>query len=402
MAAVRFFAPDTDAFVEFVASRSEEFREKTGLDLDINIIASDEYFSNEIQRYLQGDSAADVFMSGPVLLWEHIGKGFVEPLQEYVSRAGSGYDCDNTWTGQFGDKLGSGMLWEIPVNCETYNLAVNAGIAERFELPVPRTWAEYFAAAEDARSRAGINGFAQRGIQVWHTMYTGFATQFWSYGARDFDDHGRCAIASPEGLQATTDFLTALKQSGPPDWENQRWYELAMDFAAGKYAYIVDSDHYVAFFEAQESALKGSITYAHPPAGPTGNRTPNMWTWSLVMNARSRSKEAAWRFIEWASGKEFLLESAFAGNMNPTRRSVWDHERFQELASGWGTFAEVSRDLIEHHSRVLVTPFAGYRTVADRWVRGLMEAYGGVPVEDALLNAAADIDQVVSQQSDRQ
>jgi hypothetical protein len=31
-------------------------------------------------------------------------------------------------------------------------------------------------------------------------MYTGYATQFWSYGAQDFDEQGRCAIASAEGI----------------------------------------------------------------------------------------------------------------------------------------------------------------------------------------------------------
>ena len=79
-------------------------------------------------------------------------------------------------------------------------------------------------------------------------MYTGFATQFWSYGASDFED-GRCAIASEAAMQATTDFLSTLHAAGPEDWPNQRWYELALDFAQGRYALMVDSDHYVAYFE---------------------------------------------------------------------------------------------------------------------------------------------------------
>ena len=38
-------------------------------------------------------------------------------------------------------------------------------------------------------------------------------------------------------------------QPGPADWLEQRWYELALDFARSRYALLVDSDHYVAYFE---------------------------------------------------------------------------------------------------------------------------------------------------------
>ena len=142
-----------------------------------------------------------------------------------------------------------------------------------------------------SRGGDGVRGFGQRGVDVWHTMYTGYATQFWSYGATDFDPSGRCAIASAEGVAATEDFVRRPVRAGPLDWTEQRWYELALDFAHGRYGLLVDSDHYVAYFEnAEQSDLVGRIGYALPPAGPTGIVAPNLWTWSMVMNARSPHK----------------------------------------------------------------------------------------------------------------
>jgi multiple sugar transport system substrate-binding protein len=177
-------------------------------------------------------------------------------------------------------------------------------------------------------------------------MYTGFATQFWSYGASDFEA-GRCALAAPASLQATSDFISGLRDAGPSNWLDQRWYELALDFARGRYALLVDSDHYVAYFEEPAySELVGGIGYAPPPLGPTGSRWPNLWTWSVVMNSRVHDRDAAWRFVEWATGREFLLRSVFEGNMNPTRSSIWDDEGFREHTSGWGGFYEVARTLI--------------------------------------------------------
>jgi multiple sugar transport system substrate-binding protein len=401
---VRFLGPDTDAYVASVERHVPEFEERTGLELDVRIVPSDLYFSNRIEHLLDGDDAADVFMSGPVLLWEHLASGFVEPLDDSLERASDAYHADdffeplvrsNRWTGRFGDPLGEGPLLEIPVNCESYNLAYVPEVLDRAGVEVPGTWEQYFATARRVveRTNGEVRGFAQRGTGAWHTMYTGFATQLWSYGASDFVD-GRCAIASPESVRATTDFLAALRDAGPTEWPDQRWYELAMDFGRGRYGLIVDSDHYVAFFEdPSTSELAGGIGYAPPPVGPTGERRPNLWTWSVVMNSRARDRDAAWRFVEWATGAEFLHRSTFEGNMNPTRRSIWDDERFRAHTVSWGAFHDVARTLIEHEAAVLVTPARNYIAIATRWVEALLDAFAGrANVEDALVAAAADID----------
>ena len=136
-------------------------------------------------------------MSGPVLVWEHLAAGFVKPLDEFLASASDGYDASdffeplllcNRWSGRFGDPLGDGPLLEIPVNCESYNLAYVPAVLERAGVDVPETWDQYFAAARAIVERTGgaSAGFGQRGNDAWHTMYTGFATQLWSYGGSDF------------------------------------------------------------------------------------------------------------------------------------------------------------------------------------------------------------------------
>jgi len=404
---VRFLGPDTDAYVASIQRHAGEFEEQTGIALEVRIVSSDLYFSNKIHHLLEGEGAADVYMSGPVLVWEHLAAGFVEPLDAFLEGASESYDAGdfverllacNRWSGRFGDPLGQGPLLEIPVNCESYNLAYVPAVLDAAGLDVPTTWAEYFSTARMVveRTEGRVGGFGQRGTAAWHTMYTGFATQFWSYGASDFEA-GRCALASPASLQATADFIAALRDCGPPNWPDQRWYELALDFARGRYALLVDSDHYVAYFEDPAySKLVGEIGYAPPPRGPTGSSRPNLWTWSVVMNSRVKDREAAWRFVEWATGKDFLRQSVFEGNLNPTRLSIWDDDRFREHTSGWGAFYDVARNLIEREAFVLVTPAANYLEIANRWVQALLHTYTeGEEIAEALEMAAADIDKLV-------
>ena len=405
MGVVRFLAPDTDAFVASVERHAPEFEANTGHRLEPRILDSDEYFSNRIGHRLAGDDPADVFMSGPVLLWEHVGSDLVEPLDEHLAEAGADFDLDdflprllevNRWTGRPGDPLGAGPLLEIPVNCESYNLAFLPHVLHEHELEVPQTWEDFFAVARAITAGTGgrVRGFGQRGRGEWHTIYTGFATQLWSCGGRDFDLDGRAAFADAEAVAATAAFIDALRDAGPVDWTDQRWYELALDFGRSRYALLVDSDHYVAFFEDErQSELVGRIGYALPPAGPTGERRPNLWTWSVAMTAASRDKQAARDFITWAASKPFLLRSAGEGNMNPTRASTWDDPAFQALTARWGEFAAVSRRLLDDYATVLVTPTPHYREIALRWTEALREAYHGRDVGEALRAAATEAEQ---------
>jgi multiple sugar transport system substrate-binding protein len=407
MADLTFLGCDQDAYCASVERHIDEFEEASGHTVRLRILGSDEYFTNRLDPYLTGDAPADVFMSGPVLVWEHLGKGVVEPLDPFVERASDHFEVDdfvpsllrsNRWSGRFGEPLGSGPLLEVPVNCESYNLAFVPEILDRAGAAAPATWDEYFVAASAVVEGAPPRrGFAQRGTDAWHTIYTGFASQLWACGAADFDESGACAIAAPPALEATTAFLRALGAAGPVDWPEQRWYELAQDFAAGRYGLIVDSDHYVAYFEDAASPMKGRIAYRLPPGGPAGVRS-NLWTWSMVMNAHSRHKDEAWELIEWATGPAFLLRSAFEGNMNPTRRSTWDDAGFLELASGWGDFASVARQLVEEVADVLVTPRVDYIQIARRWTRALLDAYDDIDaIERHLQAAASDIDALLTQ-----
>ena len=183
MTRVRFLGPDTDAYVASVERHAREFEERSGIELEVRIVPSDLYFSNRIEHLLDGDDAADVFMSGPVLLWEHLASGFVQPLDDLLERASDTYDADdffeplvrcNRWTGRFGDPLGDGPLLEIPVNCESYNLAYVPEVLDRAGVDVPGTWGavlRHGAAGRRANERRGARLRPARHPRVAHDVH---------------------------------------------------------------------------------------------------------------------------------------------------------------------------------------------------------------------------------------
>ena len=318
MPRVTFLAPDTDAYVASVNRHAAEFTERTQIVLDVEILESDGYFSNAIHDRL-GDGSADVFMSGPVLLWEHVGAGFVQPLDEFVANASEDWNQDDFIPSASGREpldrafrrpARDGAAARDPRQLRVVQPRLRARAPRAARLDVPSTWDAYFATAEELIRRSGgaVRGFGQRGKEAWHTMYTGYATQIWSCGGRDFGDDLRCSIARPEVVEPTQRFVEASRAAGPQSWTEQRWYELALGFAAGEFGLIVDSDHYVAIFEDPAlSTARGEDRVCAAAHRPQRGDRPE----PLDMVARDectfRRQAAAWRFIEWASSPEFLL-----------------------------------------------------------------------------------------------
>jgi hypothetical protein len=86
MPEVRFLGCDNDVFCANVQARAEEFEQASGHKLTVRLLDNDFYYANQLTDYLGGRNPADVYMSGPVLVWEQLGLGFVRPLDEFAGR----------------------------------------------------------------------------------------------------------------------------------------------------------------------------------------------------------------------------------------------------------------------------------------------------------------------------
>jgi len=261
MAAIRFLGCDQDAFCASVARHVSEFEEASGHRVDVQLIANDEYFANKLAPYLGGESPADVYMSGPVLMWEQLGQDMSshwtrfsnEPAPNTTPTTSLPHSCVQSLERELWRALGEGPLLELPVNCESYNLAYLPAVLERVGAEVPSTWDDYFAVARQIAERAALvagSASVERTCGTPSTRDSQASLVLWR-GRFRRDRRVRDRLSG--GIRATGDILAALRDAGPADWSNQRWYELAIDFAHGHYGLIVDSDHYVAYFEIRRS-----------------------------------------------------------------------------------------------------------------------------------------------------
>ena len=161
-------------------------------------------------------------------------------------------------------------------------------------------------------------------------------SSFRSAGAKDFVIEGgklMSALGSPEAVEVTKKFAGMIKKGGPPGWSNYTWYQCGADLGAGKAAILYDADINGYFQNVPGSTSQsGNIGFAPPPVSKAGEQPlSNEWVWQLAMNSISKSKNAAWLFMQYFTGPEFELWAALnAKTVDPARQSVWDNQEFKD------------------------------------------------------------------------
>jgi multiple sugar transport system substrate-binding protein len=146
-------------------------------------------------------------------------------------------------------------------------------------------------------------------------------------GGTWLDKDGKPAINSPEAVQAFDLYGRLLRNYGPPGAVNYHWYECVSLFVQGRAAMYTDVNARLFQFEdPTKSQVVGKVGYTLFPAGPAG-RKPTMEAISLAVSSKSKKKEAAYFFIQWAASKDVSLKLLVKGVPVP-RVSAWKDPRF--------------------------------------------------------------------------
>jgi multiple sugar transport system substrate-binding protein len=101
------------------------------------------------------------------------------------------------------------------------------------------------------------------------------------------------------------------------------WPEAMAIFTQGKAAFYTEANSlYKNATDPTKSKVSDTVGFAPFPAGPAGSKPYNVPSWALGINAASTNTDNAWKFVEWATGKEQVLAQQKAG-VPSARTSVW-------------------------------------------------------------------------------
>lgn len=379
----------------------DEFTEKTGISVTYDVFPEDEYFDKVTVSLSSKSPEYSVFMTGAYQVWQYAPPGFMEDLRPYMDDpAKTNPEWDEAdiyenllsslaWSLKPGDPLGGegAKQWALPWGFETNTLIYRKDIFDKHGLTPPKDLPELLeVCAKLQEAEPDMYPIAVRGTRSWATIHPGFLSAYNGYGAKDYDPFPEPAMNSPKAVEMTTLWMEMVKNYGPKAWTSYIWYEVGNDLGQGRACMIYDAD-ILGYFQNQPGAspVSGKLAWAPGPGAPGAEPAPNMWIWSLSMNANSETKDAAWYFLQWATGKDFLLK-AVRGQyslVDPVRKSIWADPQFQEKLEDFTDYYQTFQTIIDN-CKVYFTPQPLFFETTTEWAAALHEIYDGKDTQEAL------------------
>ncbi|HEX2913374.1 MAG TPA: sugar ABC transporter substrate-binding protein [Chloroflexia bacterium] len=299
-----------------------DFEKQTGIKVKV-----ENYFEDQLSQKLQigltsGSSGVDVFMFRPLQEGKlFANNGWLNDLSG-MTQNGKDWNWNDFQEATRNTVTFDNKVYGVPIVTEREIVYYRKDLFEQAGLKAPTTMDELMAAAKKLTDPSkGQYGIVMRGQRS--PAVTQFSSFLYSYGGTWIKD-GKSAIGSPEALQAYKTYGDLLRQYGPQGTLNMSWPQAVAIFQQGKAAMWIDADSlYTNVLDKTKSTVADKVGYAQFPAGPAGSKPYNITSWALGMNAASSNKEAAWKFIQWATSKDMVMQLQ-QGGLPGARTSVWD------------------------------------------------------------------------------
>jgi len=261
--------------------------------------------------------------------------GWLEPLQQYIDDSSltdkSSYDFADYPPASLVRPTFKGTLYGIPASVEPQIMFYRKDILAQQGIAVPATMNDlYKAVVKIKRNVPGMAGIALR-LRRGAGSYWPWLGVTSAYRGQWVDANDKVYLTSPQTKAATDMYLKLIKDGGPDAPLNYGWYECLTSFQQGKSAFLMDANSWeAAFQDTSKSSVAGKVGAAHIPAGPDGYvQAAGGSSWMLGIPSQSQNKEAAWKFIAWASSKPVTVHVAINGG-DITRISTWTNPDFMK------------------------------------------------------------------------
>jgi sorbitol/mannitol transport system substrate-binding protein len=171
-------------------------------------------------------------------------------------------------------------------------------------MPAQPTWqdVEGFAAKLNSPQMAGI---CLRGLPGWGELGAPLTTVVNTFGGTWFDKDWNPQVNSPEFTKAANFYVDLVKKYGEKGAPNAGFSECLTALGQNKAAMWYDATSAAGSLEdPATSKVVGKIGYAPAPVDKTKSGGW-LWTWAFASPKTSKKADAAAKFIEWATGKDY-------------------------------------------------------------------------------------------------
>jgi sorbitol/mannitol transport system substrate-binding protein len=329
------------------------FTNETGIEVDYSVLEEGTLREVTTRDVAAGAGQFDVIMLGPYEAPQFGSDGTLTDLTPYVSDD-EAYNVDDIIPAVRTALTADGKLYAAPFYGESSFLMYRKDVLkdEGVTMPAQPTWTQV---AEIARmiDKPDMAGICLRGLPGWGDLGASFTTVLNTFGgtwwsANEDGSVGEAMVDQPEFRKALQFYVDLVRDAGEQDAASSSFNECLSQYLDGNVAMWYDATVAAGLLEADDSDVKGKNGYAPAPVEETP-ASGWLWTWALAIPTASEDVDAAWEYISFATGPEYLEQAGtrvpggWAAIPPGTRRSTYEIPEYEEAAAA---FAEPTLDAI--------------------------------------------------------
>jgi len=284
--------------------------EKDNPNVKVNFVILPE---NELRDRVTQDIAAqggqyDVVTIGTFEVPQWAKNGWIENLGPYTQKD-PGYDANDLIPTVAKALSYNDSLHAVPFYGESSFLMYRKDLFDKAGLTMPEkpTWDQVAQFAhklnDPKKNQAGI---CLRGLPGWGELFAPLNTVVNTFGGRWYDMSWNAQLTETPFKQATQFYVNLVKDAGEPGAPNAGFTECLTSYSQGHAAMWYDATVAASLLEDPKSSkVAGKNGYAPAPVKET-DWSGWLWAWSLAMPSTSKKKDAAWKFMSWATSKDYI------------------------------------------------------------------------------------------------
>ncbi len=263
----------------------------------------------------------------------------------------------------------NGDLYAAPFYGESSMLYYNKTLlaAAGITMPEHPTWAEVAADAAKLNKPGSEAGICLRGLAGWGDNMASLDTVINTFGGEWYNGSWSAQLNSPADTAAINFYVNLVKADGESGASNDSFNQLLTLYGQGKCAMWYD-----ATVAATSLATTYPSVYAHTgyAFAPVDKSTSSgwLWSWSLGIPQGVSDQGAAWKWISWATSKQYdsLVASKYGWSAVPpgSRTSLYQNADYLKAAAPFANITLQSIDGTDpDHPTVNPVPYVGVQYV---------------------------------------
>ncbi|MFF7067905.1 ABC transporter substrate-binding protein [Streptomyces pseudovenezuelae] len=288
-------------------------------------IASTEYQS-KVDTAIQGGGLPDVGGVGAAMLAGFSAQNALEPLDDRLAKSSlSGKLNENMVESLKAAGGGDGTLYSIPTSANNGVLYYRTDLFKKAGLDEPTTWDRFYAAA-DKLTNAKKNEFGYTIRGGAGSIAQALDAAYGQSGITSFWNGDKTTLNDPKNVAALEKYVALYKKDTPAADLNNDFTKMVAQWDSGTIGML---NHNLGSYQDHLKALGADKFRGIPqPIGATGKRVQvSNPVDGLGVFKSSKNKDAAWKFIEFATSaaenSKFNKSAGQVPSNNDAAKDAW-------------------------------------------------------------------------------